>query len=130
MKKGISPVVAVVLLIAIAVIAAVGVWYWVGAYTGKPAIGGGEQMAMSITQCNGSHVLVRNIGGLTLSTGAEVYSAAGEEEGFISFNVTNLASGEVGYIEMLDSAEATLDLDSGSYKIISSAYPEYTFTCS
>ncbi len=34
--KGISPIVAVVLLIAISIIASVGVWYWVGTFTGKP----------------------------------------------------------------------------------------------
>ncbi len=37
MKKGISPIVAVVLLIAIAVIAAVGLYFWVGSLTNKPA---------------------------------------------------------------------------------------------
>ncbi len=35
MRKGISPIVAVVLLIAIAVIAAVGLFYWVGGITTK-----------------------------------------------------------------------------------------------
>ncbi len=35
-KKGISPVVAVVLLIAIAVIAAVGLYFWIGSLTGQP----------------------------------------------------------------------------------------------
>ena len=41
MKRGVSPVVAVVLLIAIAVVAAVGLYYWVTAFTtpsGSPAI--------------------------------------------------------------------------------------------
>ena len=37
MKKGISPIVAVVLLIAIAVIAAVGLYFWVSAFTTTPA---------------------------------------------------------------------------------------------
>jgi flagellin-like protein len=36
-KKGISPIVAVVLLIAIAVIAAVGLYFWVTTFTSQPA---------------------------------------------------------------------------------------------
>lgn len=39
MKKGISPIVAVVLLIAISVIAAVGLYFWVTAFTTAPATG-------------------------------------------------------------------------------------------
>ncbi len=35
--RGISPIVAVVLLIAISVIATVGVYYWIGSLTGKKA---------------------------------------------------------------------------------------------
>jgi len=35
--KGVSPVVATVLLIAIAVVAAVGVWFWVAGLQNKPA---------------------------------------------------------------------------------------------
>ena len=35
MKKGVSPIVAVVLLIAIAVIAAVGLYFWVSSLTGQ-----------------------------------------------------------------------------------------------
>lgn len=66
MKKGISPIVAVVLLIAIAVIAAVGLYFWVGSYmqpgdTPPPP-------AMMTAQCtnagestNGT-VIVSNIG--------------------------------------------------------------------
>jgi len=38
MKSGISPVVGTVLLIAIAVIGAVAVWYWSSSYTGKPVL--------------------------------------------------------------------------------------------
>jgi len=38
MKKGISPVVATTLLIAIAVIASTTTWYWVASYTVKPAL--------------------------------------------------------------------------------------------
>ena len=39
MRKGISPIVAVVLLIAIAVIAAVGLYFWVTTFTSSPSSG-------------------------------------------------------------------------------------------
>jgi flagellin-like protein len=38
MRNGVSPVVATVLLIAIAVIGSVAVWYWVSPYTSQPAL--------------------------------------------------------------------------------------------
>jgi flagellin-like protein len=38
MNSGISPVVATVLLIAIAVIGSVTAWYWISSYTNKPAV--------------------------------------------------------------------------------------------
>ena len=37
MRKGVSPIVAVVLLIAISVISAVGVYFWIGGYTTQQA---------------------------------------------------------------------------------------------
>ncbi len=74
MRKGVSPVVATVLLIAIAVISAVAVWYWVAPLTGKQAMPETSQKGYvvadtypnaSSTGCNG--VDLRNTGGLTIS---------------------------------------------------------------
>ena len=133
MKKGISPVVAVVLLIAIAVIAAVGVWYWVGAYTGKPAVGV-EQRAMSITECrtdsttNITKVLVRNVGGMTLNSPAAVYNAAGTEIGYL--DISDMASGDVEHVYLLNATgDTNISVTPGVFRVIDSAYPEYTFTC-
>ncbi|MFW5902626.1 MAG: archaellin/type IV pilin N-terminal domain-containing protein [archaeon] len=64
MRKGISPVIAVVLLIAISVIAAVGVWYWVAGLADKPAGADYTQTAFSVQECSidNGEVLARNTG--------------------------------------------------------------------
>jgi flagellin-like protein len=65
--KGISPIVAVVLLIAIAVIAAVGLYFWVGGLatqqptTAKPGV--------ITSTCQGGTVLVTNIGTSNITAG-------------------------------------------------------------
>jgi len=74
MKKGVSPVVATVLLIAIAVISAVAVWYWVAPMTGQQATPETTQKSYTLvdiypnassTGCNA--VDIKNVGGVTLS---------------------------------------------------------------
>ncbi len=70
MKKGISPIVAVVLLIAIAVIAAVGLYFWVGSLTNKPATPSMlNGITVQVIDCGGSTptLLVTNIGTKTIS---------------------------------------------------------------
>ncbi len=76
MRKGVSPVVATVLLIAIAVISSVAVWYWVAPMTSKQAMPETSQkgymvsdtyLNVSNSTCNG--VDLRNTGGQTISTG-------------------------------------------------------------
>jgi hypothetical protein len=49
MKSGLSPVVAAAMLIAIAVMASVTVWYWVSSYTAKPAIADTSFKGYSVT---------------------------------------------------------------------------------
>jgi flagellin-like protein len=70
MRKGVSPVVAIVLLIAIAVIAAVAVWYWVSPMTSKPATADTTQKTVSIEACYATpnSITIRNAGGYTLSS--------------------------------------------------------------
>ena len=71
-SKGVSPVVAVVLLIAIAVISAVAVWYWVAPLTARPSTGGDISKSIAVTQCfTGwayTTVSVRNTGGVIVQT--------------------------------------------------------------
>ncbi len=70
MKKGISSVVAVVLLIAISVIAAVSIYFWIGGMVSQRGVGK-EPMTIEATPVNPSEgeVLVANKGGspITLS---------------------------------------------------------------
>ena len=67
MKKGISPIVAVVLLIAIAVIAAVGLYFWVGGLaTQQPTT---DKPGVISANCVGQTVMVSNIGTTTIESG-------------------------------------------------------------
>ena len=66
MRKGISPIVAVVLLIAIAVIAAVGLYFWVGGLATKqptpstPIVIGAQRVSCNTTD-NNLTVLIQNL---------------------------------------------------------------------
>jgi len=126
MKKGISPVVAVVLLIAIAVIAAIGVWYWVGVYTGKPPGGALAKVAISIESCNGTSVLIRNTGGVDALLNADIYDRVGAYVGVINFSAANLVVKNVSWINISDGAQSAL---SGVYSVTDPDYPSYEFTC-
>ena len=100
MRKGISPVVAVVLLIAIAVIAAVAVWYWVSPMTGKPATADTTQKSVSVSRCYSTYTALdlRNTGGVTIPSGtnfAVYYSDNGTlANGYVEFN-SSLQSGQI-----------------------------------
>jgi len=126
-SKGISPVVAVVLLIAIAVIAAVGVWYWVSAFTGKPPTGGQEQVAISFENCNGTHVTVRNIGAITIDDAANIYNSTGTLIGFIHFNSTTLSPRDIKFVPIINISGALPFY--GSFDVIDPDFPSYKFTC-
>ena len=75
MKKGVSPVVATVVLIMMAVMAAVAVWYWVSSSTTKPPLPETSQKGYTVvdvyrnTSNTGCNVLdIKNSGGLPLSS--------------------------------------------------------------
>jgi flagellin-like protein len=141
--KGVSPVVAVVLLIAIAVIAAIGVWYWVSVFTGKPPTGGQQQVAFSIEDCkvgvvtsihpglwNGSSIKVRVTGGLRLATNASVYNqSSGARVGVINFGQTPLNPKDVGWVSIHNATGSMINI-TGTNAIIDPNYPNYIFTCS
>ena len=127
--KGVSPVVATVLLIAIAVIAAVGVWYWVGAYTSKPATTGTDMKVIQISGCvSGANpsVLVRNLGSspITTSVNFSVYNSALTQVGSIMVYAT---------LNSLTTTNSTIfntsALTTGSYKGTSAGFQDVVFTC-
>jgi flagellin-like protein len=134
MKKGIAPVVAVVVMIAIAVIAAMGVWYWVGSYTGKPATGGQQQIAFSSPDCNRTHIKIRNTGGVDLTEDAFIYdSNDGSPAGSINFSLTNVDAGKTAWVGLYDTSGAAYTgvslIPVSVYDVFDADYPDYTFNC-
>ncbi|MCK4327440.1 MAG: type IV pilin [Candidatus Diapherotrites archaeon] len=64
-RKGISPIVAVVLLIAIAVIAAVGLYFWVGGLATKQPTPSTPKTITAL--CTGTTLTITNIGTETIT---------------------------------------------------------------
>ncbi len=64
--RGISPIVAVVLLLAMAVISGVGVYFWVNTFTSKPATPNGP-IIIQATPIGDGKVLITNLGQKTAS---------------------------------------------------------------
>ncbi|GEM_PF-1125520 len=145
-NKGISPVVAVVLLIAIAVIAAIGVWYWVGAFTGKPPTGGQQQVSLTFESCNGTHVIVRNTGGIAATATASIYNSTPSFVGLLNFTAFPLNPGNVTAVPFCNGSSATTMVGacpltttgviipsggkfSGTFTVVDNNYPTFTFSC-
>ncbi len=141
MRKGISPVVAVVLLIAIAVIAAVAVWFWVSPLTAKPATAGTAQKTISVVSCtisgNNANLKINNPGGLTV-TEAELASADIYEAGAATATVTDLSSVNLSTISSISPGSqlvVTLNnsaagLQTGTqYELRITGYPDAPFSC-
>ena len=74
MQKGVSPVVATVVLIMMAVLAAAAVWYWTASYTAKPPTPDTTQKGYIVidvyrngTATNCNSLDIKNTGGLPLN---------------------------------------------------------------
>ncbi|MFC2175092.1 archaellin/type IV pilin N-terminal domain-containing protein [archaeon] len=110
MRKGISPIVAVVLLIAIAVIAAVGLYFWVGGLATKqptPTTPGTITAICTGDVAGGTgQLLVTNIGanaltdvGLTVTgTTDTTCDAVPSASGNTAVCSTDMAAGETGTV--------------------------------
>ena len=134
MRKGVSPVVAIVLLIAIAVISAVAVWSWVSPLTSKPPTGSTTQYSISVLRCYPGTGLagtidIKNSGGVKISAQnfALIDASTGE-----TLNASNaligaqtLAPGETN-----SSVNVTAPLTAGSsYALRAANFPDVRFTC-
>ncbi len=128
--KGISPVVATVLLIAIAVIAAIALWFWIGGLTSKPSLPAQQKVSLSVESCNGSHATVRNTGGTTALSPASIVNSSRAYIGYI--DISNLQSGNVSTFRICDTNNIcpTAKLLPGTYEISDNNYPSYRFSCS
>ena len=127
--KGISPVVAVVLLIAIAVIAAVAVWYWVSPLTGKPATASTTQIGLSVEQCivdgvgNTTQIRIRNNGGIAVTNKQfAIYSQTGQDTTF--FVTVTANSGEAKWVTTTGNLNT-----STPYYLTTTGVPDIPFNC-
>ena len=129
--KGVSPVVATVLLIAIAVIVSIAVWYWFGSLTGKPKAAGTVDTSVAITSCKtsvdaGTALNVRNTGGKKVSKTFEVYYA---DNGSIietaSVVIDNLAAGTSFTVPVSGATLST----STTYFLRAGGVPDAPFSC-
>jgi len=128
MRKGVSPVVAIVLLIAIAVISAVAVWTWVGPLTSKPPMGSTTQYALQVIKCypSTSTIDIKNTGGTKIS--AQAFSLISKVDGAVlnpTVTSQTLAPGEVNSSVLITPA-----LSSGvQYALRATNFPDIEFTC-
>jgi flagellin-like protein len=158
MKKGVSPVVATVLLIAIAVISAVAVWYWVAPLTSSQPTGSTTQYGLTIpfaysNSTSGVNCVTmdfKNTGGATIPAGItfEVrYSGNGSQASagtsYKYVNITSsLAPGATSNYYILSAAIVNntnrSQVEQGSYKLLASStmslssiqgFVETPFTC-
>lgn len=97
MRKGVSPVVATVLLIAIAVIAAVAVWYWVSPMTGSQPTPATSQYGYAVTSkymntsSNGCWSIdLKNSGGLSIPANT-IFEIRLESNGSLSGKYLNIS---------------------------------------
>ena len=139
MRKGISPIVAVVLLIAIAVIAAVGLYFWVGGLATKqptpstPIVIGAQKTACTLQDATGGDsiaVLIQNLDASTAYTNSThaPYIIGDNGKRLVSeatWDLSIAASSQEAVIFTNDSASSVADsanLTSGrTYVIISAA---------
>jgi len=122
MRKGVSPVVATVLLIAIAVISAVAVWYWVSPLTSPSATPSTTQYGFVVTSVyknasgNCTTVDIKNSGGTTIPTNTifEIFNIAGTSTGKY-VNVTTLTSGTTSNFNIITAPGTNGGIPVGSY---------------
>ncbi len=126
MHRGISPVVGIVLLIAVSVIAVVGVWFWMGNYTSKPEVINVPyaKPALTVVDFEGYSAVVSNVGGVVADSAALVYNASGDYVGYLALNETPLQAGSSGVIDFVSVVDT---LYAGEYSIVSDVYPMTTF---
>jgi flagellin-like protein len=123
MRKGVSPVVATVLLIAIAVISAVAVWYWVSPLTSPAATPSTTQYGFVVTGTyktsgNCTTLDIKNSGGTTIpyNTTFEIFNITGPSAGkYVQVNVTTLTSGTTLNFNVINSTLGMSNIPVGSY---------------
>lgn len=122
--RGVSPVVAVVLLIALTVIAGVGTWYWVGSYTSKPATIS-YSAYLSVESCDLSSMVIRN-NGLTLSDKRDIPIFDSNNAQIGIFDLLGLKAGNTSIIYPRISNP---NVTAGQFYFYAQEVPRTIFTC-
>ena len=129
MRKGVSPVVAIVLLIAIAVISAVAVWTWVGPLTSKPPMGSTTQYSLQIIRCypgTPGAIDIKNTGGVIVPS--TVFALISMSDG----STLSATGATLGVAPGLTNSSVAVSpsLTSGSsYLLRATGFPDIPFTC-
>jgi flagellin-like protein len=129
MTKGVSPVVAIVLLIAIAVISAVAVWSWIGPLTSKPPTGSTTQYSLAVLKCypTTNAIDLQNTGGVKISgqSFALIDKSSGAELTATGIPGQTLTPGQTN-----SSVTVAYDITAGSsYALRAQNFPDVEFTC-
>ncbi len=149
MRKGVSPVVATVLLIAIAVISAVAVWYWVAPLTSPPATPPTTQYAFVVTTAyknltNSAQCVsldIKNSGGMAIPAGTGFlirFTNGTASAAYVNITAASaIPSGSTVNVNITNGINnTTLAISSGSYilRIVASpagisGFTDVYFTC-
>jgi len=100
MDKGISPVIAVVLLIAISMVASIAVWYWMADVGAKPEGIEREEMEVRVEDCDSEYdqIKLRNTGGVPVTDDLDIRHQVEGNIGTLELRKQRLDSQEVRYI--------------------------------
>ncbi|GEM_PF-4964426 len=121
--KGLSPIIAMVLFIAITVIAGISVYYWVLPYAEKPVLPDTVYRSLIVQSCEGNVIQVKNGGALVIrNTNFTVYNSTGGEVAW--FYVSELDVGETSYFDMNASLPGSRE-----YTISQTGYQSVSFPC-
>ncbi|GEM_PF-3322056 len=122
--RGISPIVAVVLFIAISVIAAIGVWYWVGSYTSKPAVVSYSSY-ISVESCDLTSITIRNTG-LTAQDALSIPLYDNNNTQIGTVDLTNMTAGNA--VKVFPKLMAS-NISSGLFRFVGTGVQNTVFNC-
>ena len=129
--KGVSPVVATVLLIAIAVIAAVGVWFFVQNMTSKqssaPTMAAFQVESCTLSATSAQPISLINLGDAAFAAKAfNVYTTAGVQVGTASITIPAGAGSRPATGQTITNTSA---FTAGSYYMTADGVPKISFNC-
>ena len=136
--RGVTPIVATVMLIAMTVITAMALWYYVTEIASKeievPNSETTRELRISSCDADELYAIVRNTGASDLNVNADIFNASGVRAGILNFTQRTSSTGSVGLtVGEVDRINITKTVDvfyPGTYRVFDENYTEVTFTCS